>query len=377
LNQNPKQVDTYLQYLDKQIIAELRVLNKSILEQLSELSLDTPMSEVNEIVERAFESAGYTAAVSDIVAKNTLKAAEFALGDNLGVASVDNYIKRMFDKTYSGVTLSKIIRDNTKEAEKLVSHTVKTQIKNGTTWKNLSAEIRKVDKVSDVASVITDLSAAAKRLDLPRATQSEIAKLTRDAQRYVKRLSPGGAPTKELKRAYEGIIKAVESRSPEAVSRAIEKAAQAKINYNADRIARTEMSQAYSEAFMARIEQDDAITGFRWSLSSRHPVPDECDFYAEFNGGVYQKGEFPALPAHPMCLCTLTAYYGDTPPKTSNASAVRFLDKQPEAKRKAMIGKDAEYKSKYIDGLRKHGIVIESTAAKLPQEFITTKGVDK
>ena len=82
----------------------------------------------------------------------------------------------------------------------------------------------------------------------------------------------------------------------------------ANIDYNALRLARTELTAAYSQGTIAAAKASPAIKNVKWVLSNTHPRTDICDQYAHGgkNGdGVYAAGDCPISPAHPNCLCTI------------------------------------------------------------------------
>lgn len=79
------------------------------------------------------------------------------------------------------------------------------------------------------------------------------------------------------------------------------------LDYNALRLARTELTAAYGEATIAACKASPAVKRVRWVLSNTHPRADICDAYA--NGGdghgYYDAKDCPLSPAHPNCLCTI------------------------------------------------------------------------
>lgn len=83
------------------------------------------------------------------------------------------------------------------------------------------------------------------------------------------------------------------------------------VSYAAQRLARTELNNAFHTAQIARRSDEPWTEGFLWHLSGSHPKPDECNEYAErvnFKGGepgVFKPGDAPRKP-HPQCLCYLT-----------------------------------------------------------------------
>ncbi|MBT9174343.1 MAG: hypothetical protein DDT21_02757 [Syntrophomonadaceae bacterium] len=84
------------------------------------------------------------------------------------------------------------------------------------------------------------------------------------------------------------------------------------VSYEAMRLARTEMNNAFHEGMVAANQHSPGYQGIYWRLSAQHPVPDVCDDMAAdmSNGeaGFYPKGQEPVRP-HPQCFCnTFPAY---------------------------------------------------------------------
>lgn len=85
------------------------------------------------------------------------------------------------------------------------------------------------------------------------------------------------------------------------------------ISYEALRLARTEINNAYWDAHELAAEQSPVVKGLKWNLSATHhqrvPKGDICDEYAKQNKyglgrGVFKVGTVPRK--HPNCLCYLT-----------------------------------------------------------------------
>lgn len=362
-----KGTDNFLQSLDKSANIKFGMLYSEIESELRKEFSDfllknrTNPQTIDKTVHELFKSKQYRKRLEDIVVDASVKAVERGLGDGFALLSVDKYAEHQLYKSYGGVKLSEIIRDNAQEAERLISATVKGQLREGTNWKRLSAEINKLDKVADVSTKIADLAASGKRVLTSPADVKALERQVRDAQRYVKTLSPSAPVNGKLRKAYQAVIDAVESKSSTAIDKAVDRAFKAKINYNNDRIARTELARAYEQGFKRSLEEDEFATGFKWELSNNHPRPDICDYYAEIDNGsgagVWLKDDIPELPAHPNCLCFLTKWYGEKPQKATIKNSVEFLEKQPKQKREQIIGVgNAEYRSKYKNGLQNNGV---------------------
>ena len=81
--------------------------------------------------------------------------------------------------------------------------------------------------------------------------------------------------------------------------------------YAANRLARTEINNAFHAANVSEMQAEPFTTFIQWHLSGSHPKPDECNQYAEKNhvkgqeAGVYEKANVPRRP-HPNCLCYTT-----------------------------------------------------------------------
>lgn len=116
--------------------------------------------------------------------------------------------------------------------------------------------------------------------------------------------------TMGLKAAYHQLVTAIETRNDEMLSKAVYVATQEQTRYFAERIARTEKARAYHDGFIAKYNDDDDIVAYQWKLSSRHPVDDICDLYANadlygMGRGIFPKDKVPLLPVHPNCMCHL------------------------------------------------------------------------
>jgi hypothetical protein len=88
------------------------------------------------------------------------------------------------------------------------------------------------------------------------------------------------------------------------------------LSYEALRLARTELAAAYGEGTIASSRVSPSYLGMKWNLSPSHPVEDVCDHLADHDEGlgkgVYAPGNEPQFPAHPNCLCFLTAKHEDS-----------------------------------------------------------------
>lgn len=83
------------------------------------------------------------------------------------------------------------------------------------------------------------------------------------------------------------------------------------VRYASLRLGRTEINNSFHASQVKQAQEEPWTTGLRWHLSGSHPVPDECNQYAEkthYEGGepgVFRPSEAPGKP-HPNCLCYTT-----------------------------------------------------------------------
>ncbi len=80
------------------------------------------------------------------------------------------------------------------------------------------------------------------------------------------------------------------------------------VSYQAMRLARTEMNNAFHEGTIAVNQHSPGYRGVYWRLSGAHVEPDICtDMAADMSSGepgFYPKGEEPVRP-HPNCMCVV------------------------------------------------------------------------
>lgn len=138
----------------------------------------------------------------------------------------------------------------------------------------------------------------------------EALRSARIAITNIERLARKGSPTKALKESYQQLIAAAENGTAEELEKACRVAIEEKSRYVAQRIIRTETARAYADGFVAKMDADDDVVAVRLRLSTRHPVFDICDFFADadmygLGKGVYPKDKAPPIPLHPHCMCWL------------------------------------------------------------------------
>lgn len=214
-----------------------------------------------------------------------------------------------------GLKLSKRLHRNAHKVRRETTAVISQSLKRG---KGIKALARSIFEGYGKGGVIaTDkLPKHIERLRALKPPQSlndeELARFKRTMRRAERKVQQNTTPS--LRAAYSELIKAVDEGNAIDLSRAVGVAVQEKARYNAERIARTEMARAYADGQMNRYINDDDVVALKWTLSSRHPRYDICDFYANadlygLGKGIYPKDKFPKLPAHPHCMCRVSPVY--------------------------------------------------------------------
>jgi hypothetical protein len=257
-----------------------------------------------------FSASEWNDKTKSITLKAMMDGTQVGLGGVYSIASVQKTSGYYLGLTFDGVTLSDTLRNSAEDAERLTVDAINTHIKNKTTWKRLTDELtaKRISK-GDLPKYLTDLEEYAKKAG---GDTVKLRRLINQANANIEKLALNGAPTKDLKKAYANVVKAVEKGDVAAMNKALQNALDKKAVYNNARIARTELSRAYSKGFKRQLmdhpEYADGNTYVQISLSSGHNVIDVCDFIAgadQYNlgEGVYPNDSAPMIPFHPNCLC--------------------------------------------------------------------------
>lgn len=136
---------------------------------------------------------------------------------------------------------------------------------------------------------------------------SDKEKIIQDIDKLKKQVNE--LKTDALRVSYQNLLTSLESYKGETINKAIQVALEEKSRYQAERIARTETARAWFEGYIARYGDDTDVWGYRWELSSNHPIHDQCDVCANadigYGKGLYPKKYMPTIPLHPHCRCHL------------------------------------------------------------------------
>lgn len=112
-----------------------------------------------------------------------------------------------------------------------------------------------------------------------------------------------------------------------------------------ERVLRTEMNRAFTEAFVGAGALDDDVAGVRFELSPLHPRVDVCDMHAKANlhgmgAGVYPLNAHP-YPAHPQTLSFLTYVFADeitAEDRAGQQTAFQWIRAQPTRTQVGVLG---------------------------------------
>jgi len=242
-----------------------------------------------------------------------------------------------------GLTLSARINKLSRLSE--IKSTLRQSFKQADSWQKRATSLTEKQLITgDISETINELNRDARRLIVGDPEALATYKRTlKKTQRQVDRLAGQGASTRRLKKAYQSVIVATEKRSVKALDRAMDRSIKAKMNSNAARIARTEMSKAYAQGTYQGAINDKDVIGIRYELSSRHADFDICDYHtgADLFGlgtGVYPLKQLPPYPFHPNCTCVLSnVFRGTIKPQTQKGS-IKFLKGLPKSKQQKVMG---------------------------------------
>lgn len=169
---------------------------------------------------------------------------------------------------------------------------------------------------------------------------------------------------KKRQSAYNAIREYTDSIKAQALPVAAKAAFEEKARYKVERLARTETSKAWFEGFMAHYQDNDLIFGYRWRLSPRHRIYDQCDVCANINigygRGVYPKDKMPTIPQHPHCVCTLKPVYWSQIRENAHldvSKARKYINSISQSQAQALFGVEGAEKvrangdwQKYLHG---------------------------
>lgn len=253
------------------------------------------------------------------------------------------------NRTFNGATLSERITTASAEGAEQVVSAIRQSMIEAKSWSSTAKAAERTGQIySDPTALLGELRDASRRA--LKGDASDIAKYEKALARFQahtdRLLMDEGSPRGALRRAYQRVIDATENGSQVAIDRAVERAVQKKMAYNAQRIVRTERANAYGASIRNGFIADPDVVGMRYILSSSHAIEDICDLYtgADLYGmgaGGYPLEHGPDYPFHPNCQCQIEPIFRDeaTGKETFDPSAGgKWLDSQSDRMRQGVLG---------------------------------------
>ena len=310
---------------------------------------------IQQAVNQAFDDTGFSGALADELKQSLGAAAGAGFGAKLPVEVQKTIGEKLslLPWTSDKMPLSSRLHGTASAMRQSIVKTINDQMTAGTNWVQMSRKlydgygfpetIQRAELPQYLQSLVR---AAQKASPNDPATVKEVKRLVKVANRNIGKLAQNDAPTRALKAAYKQLATIAEKGSAKALGNAIDVAINERSRYYAERIARTEISRAWSEGFWAKHSGDQDVVAVRWRLGSRHPAFDVCDFHAGadlygMGRGVYPKGSNPPHPAHPHCTCRLTPVYDgevDAPQERVGAGGSEYLKGLDDEQRQALLG---------------------------------------
>jgi hypothetical protein len=259
-------------------------------------------------------------------------------------AARQTWLRHIADQRAFDRELAKILRDASREAERMITATIGDTVSAQLRRAQLQVAVSQLQLLSNQmwGSITPAMEAAARRaVDLgiegvitldailadalaDPALRTSFLEGAQSAANNVRsrllndiQLSPNVYRTQALSNKW--VARAVNrGLALNLSSREIAKSVRGMINpntpggvsYAARRLARTEINNAFHTTTIRAAANEPWNEGFKWNLSSSHPRPDPCNPLAEddhdgLGAGVFKPKNVPGKP-HPQCLCYLT-----------------------------------------------------------------------
>ena len=322
---------------------------------------------------KALKNAGYYDQVEQEILNSATVAVEFSTRGTAFQVAREAWRDWYLNTNHQGGALSTNIR--TTEA----SNAIQGVLRKGLAVENSVNQL--ADTIARSANTATDvkLPKVLRQLiaDSRTGTPKEIQQQIRKAEKYVKSLQGVARGSKQMQTAYKELVDSAKKGAikDSIVNEAINK----KLRVVNERIARTEMANAYELGRRRAYFEDPNITGFQWELSPSHPIFDECDYLAEadlygMGAGVYPLDSGVTAPAHPNCLCTTYPVRDEGKGRYSEERSKEYIKSLNEKDRKRLLGKDTTLANSQ-KSLENKGITPKQPVrAMMPKELLQEKG---
>ncbi|MDU2064419.1 MAG: hypothetical protein E6713_06205 [Sporomusaceae bacterium] len=276
---------------------------------------------VSEAIVKALAENNFFGRNQDVLTNVLFRAAAYGYGiDPSKVANPAEVKRKLLYEAWAPdkMNLSERLHGSSARLRQEIVDTISSSMRQQKDVKGIAMDLydgynsgKKVIQQAELVDYLDQLQKSARRL-MHGDTDAlrEFNQTLKIAQKNIDQLAAHDAPTGSLKAAYQKVVDAANDLSEKALNNAVHVAVEEKSRYLAERIARTEMSAAWGESFIARYQDNTDVIAYRWRLSSRHPRTDICDFYMHtdlygLGPGVYPKDKLPRHPAHAHCMCLL------------------------------------------------------------------------
>jgi hypothetical protein len=230
-----------------------------------------------------------------------------------------------------------------------IKESIKVSMRQAKSWTQMSLRLSEANlQKADLPKHVQELTQAARRaMAGDPAAVMEYRKALNRSMAQVNRLARAGAPTRSLKAAYQGVIKATTKGSEAAIQKAVDVAVREKMRYNADRLARDQMTKAHIQAEYSEVLDDPQVIGMGYDLNAGHPRTDICDLHTKANlhgmgPGRHPLNHLPPFPFHIGCICIPYKVYEGTPKPSDDKQAEKFIKSRSVADQKHMLGVDGQ-----------------------------------
>jgi hypothetical protein len=299
----------------------------------------------------AFSASDWNTSSTSSTVGGMVAGTEAGLGSIYALSSVSETSRYFLDLQTKGVTLSSTLRDSARDAEKLALDAINKHLNSKTTVARLTKELtsKNVSK-GDLPKFLKELS---DEIRIVGGDTAKMKRLIKQAEVNIAKLAQNGAPTSALKKSYSKVLDQVKRGDVESLNNALKVAIDKKAVYNNQRIARTELSKAYSKGFARQLEDHDLgeRAFVRISLNSGHSITDVCDYITGADlhnrgAGVYPQDSVPQIPLHPNCICL----YSIAPVRDIDGRKTQFSQKNSDA----YMSKLTERERKQVEYSKKH-----------------------
>ncbi len=381
--------NTLLQTVFATFEAETNVLYTVLAEEVAN-NIANGMS-TSKAVDKAFKDVEYTTEMTSIYERDLGFISSTSVKNTVITVAPKTASDYFMNTTFRGGNLSSKL--NSAEAQNIVKTTLNVFFKQKTSVETLFKSLKDqgFNTVSQAKLPNKITRAISAFEDAAGTLTPEVKKSLEQARSYVSSLRgakviDGRTPEATIRRLnqqYNNVLNAIEKGDAKLVSNAISKATDAKLDYYNKRIARTEFGRAYEYSTKRAANEDPDIIGLQVLLSSGHEHPDICDCYADADMYGLGDGVCPVdagvnIPFHPNCLCGYTYIRGGAgnqrKPQYSQKRVNEYLAKQPEQKRKSIVGaSNATNQSNYQKGLEKNGFQITVNPKMIPMSIVEFK----